>query len=734
MAISKEELKNRSLLGLICTLFLILLVIGSPLGSKESAITIQGVVLDQNNIPVVKLPFILYSNDETVKPKKIFTSATGRFQFEYDISKVTRGKKNKLLLKIGSSGNTITLAQGKTNYWVTIKKNASGDFKYTYGATLSNRIEVTGNFSIIASANDAPFKNGFSYIASRKNGAFTVREIDLNGYLTATDIPLIIDFGKKGIIGTISGRPVSVSNEGEIFLDGNSFGSISFFSDYLKSKSDFEIDTIDARENTSGTYRISVDKNGNTPARSRQSAPSTVSTADLEMYSIGGFSYGEDGSVYNAKNIKVGNIRRAVSINPATTLPPIPTALPPTFVAEYPTAVPNATPTIELAPTAEAPRINPGVDSPENSPTNSGDTFAGVSIPRWNAATPLAELTVMPEGSPTVSVRRTPLPLFTPGQPFLTSCAAIKNVTVKCVTAKRLSDACGEGAGACANKSDGGIFLPKESCEMFHLCSSNASSGDYNCTVTPSEFSQKTQCQGKIAQGDSGGGIDDCCMIRHEFGHLCDPDEGSRPENKTGCTETIAENMEDTCQQDTTNYYCGGTTPRWNNANDSTYAHDSRCENACSLALFRAQTKIWDACMCNHAANSPKGVTGDQCCSCVKESSDSQRVLDLLPSSCRTYYPDANSIVGASDYTSSQFPFGAHGCEYYGTDLGKACASTPTPVPTPQNTATATATATDVPTATKTKTPLPTITPTPANTPTPKDTPEYTEGKPVLMM
>ena len=261
--------------------------------------------------------------------------------------------------------------------------------------------------------------------------------------------------------------------------------------------------------------------------------------------------------------------------------------------------------------------------------------------------------------------------------PFLQTCSkTFAKIKIKCVF--EISQHCGSKTAVACASPDGTMYLPRENCKKFNLCSTDK---DGECEVSPVEFAKLTQCQGNVVDD---AGIDSCCVVRHEFGHLCDPDlndRGGAGSKTYKCGEVIAEDMGATCYNETTDYYCGGESPRW--AGES----DIRCKQACDQDLWRSVGKVWDACMCNQAAKSESGVSGDQCCWCVNEATDAARVYNLLPASCHKFYPDPNlaSFKDILEKYAGERPYSGHGCSYYNPKAtpGESCPPPPTLTPTP---------------------------------------------------
>gem|GEM_PF-3112348 len=173
-------------------------------------------------------------------------------------------------------------------------------------------------------------------------------------------------------------------------------------------------------------------------------------------------------------------------------------------------------------------------------------------------------------------------------------------------------------------------------------------------TIDGSEFRARTQCQNP--NFDDYSDVKGCCIVRHEYAHLCDPRKITNT-SKDKCSEVFAENSEHTCILETANYFCGGENPRWD---------EDECRKLCKNAEDFAYGKIWDACMCNQIVNVRYGgsATSEDCCWCIQECNDLKRAHSLTPEVCiaKCWIDDSK----VPDFCNSLSSKDSHFCNYYG--------------------------------------------------------------------
>ena len=742
-----EVSSRRYIIGLLGALLLLSLFVGYPLVSKkQGVILIQGIVLDSQNKPISNIAVTFSSPDsKIVKRKKISTSDSGRFEFLQVVPATSAGKKTRLNVTVGSSTYTFPASSDKQS-WAFFQRIRPDTYKINIGHTLKNRIEVTGNFSIQASATKAIFRDGNRYAVTRTNeGIFSIKELDssdtvINENVTFKAAPL-----RKTILGTIDGKPVTFNEQGEVFYDGSQIGDITFFADSLKAQASLILETRDAANNPVGNYEIAIDKkNEVTPILT--GIPSNISFSQLEAYSLSrSIQFNEIGEIQGA-----GINGQVSALSPHTNSPSNTSSRPLPSVPELPT--------YPMAPPSPLPSPVPGANHPNEEKTNeshskeqSAPTQTEIAFrtqfAEWKStreafvtllagweqtrvATPPATCTALPEVShvpPNIGPDPTPTSIIqtlfnsreaisSEEDPFPKTCNVGEKIHVYCFS---------EGASALilppGSEDPFKMMLSPSLCKGSGLCQKSGPDGtpQGDCLVSHEEFREQTQCQGHVTDSEDSESIENCCSARHEYAHICDADVTTRCEKTYRCAEQVAEKTENYCQQKTLEYYCGGENPRWSDKDNH------RCNAVCGNYLFQAMTKVWDACMCAKAVKSDKGVSLEECCSCTEEIKP-ERVLDLLPESCRKTYPNTDSIDEFIQVNRLRFSSSVHGCSYYNETIpeNQTCYSLPT----------ATATASPKPTVSIS----PTVTATPEVTegkpiiPEPTNTVGYTEGRPVL--
>jgi hypothetical protein len=255
---------------------------------------------------------------------------------------------------------------------------------------------------------------------------------------------------------------------------------------------------------------------------------------------------------------------------------------------------------------------------------------------------------------------------------------------ITCLSKEQVQEECGGPASACANRKECKITLSNEQCKSIGLKENSKQKISHN------EFRSISQCQNSnIYDEENGFHPVSCCIVRHEYAHICDPRPIDEPHPKNKCSETYADNYAvDVCMRETVDYYCKPSDPnipyptqRW---------PYSACRGACTDAFAMASLKILDACLCSKIAGSDKkNVDANDCCNCARECLNVNRLKKLLPSSCGMYMTD----IPLTDYCLGKAE--SVDCRYFGGPsnftrcncspslrVGANCPS-PTPIPFP---------------------------------------------------
>lgn len=225
------------------------------------------------------------------------------------------------------------------------------------------------------------------------------------------------------------------------------------------------------------------------------------------------------------------------------------------------------------------------------------------------------------------------------------SCSATcPNVFVDCKTDAEIERDCGKGAWACAEK---GCYLhiPNSICDTMGIPRNKFPAVN---VYRFDKFQQISQCQRAGLSPDSSY-IDKCCALRHELAHICDRNYDRSKPGK----EVFAENAETKCRDATTQYYCGGNPPRWNEAT---------CKQSCRTAEARAYDRLWDTCMYGRTLGKTRASTAI-CCECTKSCQDAVAAKNQVPKVCQKWFGQINK---ANACRSNSVTGAGHSCNYYG--------------------------------------------------------------------
>lgn len=246
-----------------------------------------------------------------------------------------------------------------------------------------------------------------------------------------------------------------------------------------------------------------------------------------------------------------------------------------------------------------------------------------------------------------------PVSTATPAScPFPPKCEdRCPKITINCIPSEQ--DAFQWSPGTCE------ISVSAHVCQALGLCSGSVvgADGSYSCQMTHDQFRDLNQCQ--AAGQHSATDAYRCCQLRHEYGHLCDPN--LRGEDTMMCTEVYAENLDWQCMSNVVSQFCSG-------ANSGTWPPQD-CLDFCTRLLKRTATKVWDACMCaNAVACSP--ISGAKCCACKDECKKPGRVWNALPPTCRSVLGSESNIFDSTIAPLCEgMPTGPHGCNYWNDSL-----------------------------------------------------------------
>lgn len=252
----------------------------------------------------------------------------------------------------------------------------------------------------------------------------------------------------------------------------------------------------------------------------------------------------------------------------------------------------------------------------------------------------------------------TPSPLPTPSQSpssqWPPDCATTcpKGINVQCLSNEALERQCGIPA-PCAKLGGCTVYLSNDDCRSFGVTSG---------TLPLDRFKQAFQCQGNPAITDFNS-IIVCCSLHHEMYHACSK-EGARP---LGCEERNARHYDKTCVDQTIQYLCGGTPPRWDAGS---------CRYMCHESLGQSVLALWDNCICNaQLAHTQCGASFNfnSCCNCTSACQDPSRVTGMLPPVCSGLLglPGNSDIIKEIKEGCNSMWEGAHGCSYYTGESGK---------------------------------------------------------------